>query len=42
MIREDALWNRPVFKAPPLNIKPQIYDATIFEHDLRRVSVTQR
>ena len=34
--REDVLWNRPVFRAPPLNIKPPTFDATIFSSDLAR------
>jgi hypothetical protein len=41
-IREDVLWNRPVFKAPPLRVHPQAFDATIFAADLRRLGPTQR
>ena len=40
--REDVLWNRPVFKAPPLELHPQAFDATIFAEDLRRVGLGQR
>lgn len=28
--REDVLWNRPVFKAPPLNVKPPVIEAKMF------------
>ena len=28
--REDVLWNRPVFKAPPLNVRPPVIDAKVF------------
>ena len=41
--REDAQWNRPIFKAPPLNVVvPQIFDATIFAEDLRRDGPSSR
>lgn len=30
MSREDVLWNRPVFKAPPLVVQPPAIDATGF------------
>lgn len=28
--REVVLWNRPVFKAPPLVVKPLVVDAKMF------------
>lgn len=28
--REDVLWNRPVFKAPPLVVRPPVIDASVF------------
>jgi len=34
--REDVLWNRPVFKAPPLAVQPPVFDATVFSTDLQR------
>jgi len=40
--REDVLWNRPVFKAPPLQLHPQAFDAEMFAQDLRRVGLNQR
>ncbi len=40
--REDVLWNRPIFKAPPLEVHPQAFDATIFADDLRRIGMVQR
>jgi hypothetical protein len=33
--REDVLWNRPVFKAPPLYLHPQAFDSVIFAPDRR-------
>jgi hypothetical protein len=27
---EDVLWNRPVFKAPPLVVQAPVIDATVF------------
>lgn len=40
--REDVLWNRPVFKAPPLQVRPEILDARIFAEDLKRIGLVQR
>jgi hypothetical protein len=40
--RQDVLWDRPVFKAPPLKVHPQAFDATIFAADLRRVGFVSR
>jgi len=34
--REDVLWNRPVFKAPPLRLHPQAFDAQRFAQELPR------
>jgi hypothetical protein len=34
--REDVLWNRPVFKAPPLVVRPPLEDIAVFTSDLRR------
>ena len=40
--REDVIWNRPIFKAPPLRFHPQAFDATRFAHDLPRNDLNQR
>jgi hypothetical protein len=29
--REDVQWNRPLFKAPPLNVKPPVDGAAPFK-----------
>lgn len=34
--REDVLWNRPVFKAPPLRLHPQAFDVQRFVQELPR------
>lgn len=34
--RSDVMWNRPVFKAPPLVIEPQRFDAAAFTDDPQR------
>ena len=39
--REDVQWNRPVFKAPPLELHPQAFDVTRFAQELRRVGLGQ-
>lgn len=36
--REDVLWNRPVFKAPPLNVRPPEIDASLFHPAFRPVA----
>jgi hypothetical protein len=40
--RSDVLWDRPVFKAPPLKLNPKVLDATIFAEDLRRIGSVGR
>jgi len=40
--REDVLWNRPIFKAPPLQLHPQAFDATLFSPDFTRVALRPR
>jgi hypothetical protein len=40
--REDVLWNRPVFKAPPLQFHPQAFDASRFAQELPRQDLGQR
>ena len=40
--REDVMWNRPVFKAPPLELHLQKFDARIFAEDLKRIGLVQQ
>jgi hypothetical protein len=40
--REDVLWNRPIFKAPPLELHPQAFDAEMFAQDLRKIGLSGR
>jgi len=40
--REDAMWNRPIFRAPPLKVQPPVFDASIFAADLRRDDLAAR
>jgi len=40
--REDVLWNRPVFRAPPLRVQPPTLDVAIFAADLRRSDLVER
>ena len=40
--REDVQWNRPMFKAPPLEVFPQLFNSLSFSEDLRSITVTQR
>lgn len=42
MAREDVLFYRPVFTAPPLKVQPPVIDATIFSADLRRLDFSAR
>lgn len=42
IVREDVLWNRPVFKAPPLEPLLRGFDASAFAEELRRVGLGNR
>jgi hypothetical protein len=35
--REDVLWSRPIFKAPPLNVKPPVAPLTSLPANPRKV-----
>lgn len=39
LAREDVLWNRPVFKAPPLNVVPPIADISQLVQAIRKPEV---
>lgn len=34
--RSDVTWDRPVFKAPPLDVAPPMFDARVVAEELRR------
>ncbi len=34
--REDVVWNRPVFKAPPLNVVPPLADISQLVQAIRK------
>jgi hypothetical protein len=40
--RQDVLWDRPIFKAPPLAERPAAFDANTLADDLRRVALVQK
>lgn len=40
--REDVLWNRPIFKAPPLHLHPKLFDVSAFVADLPKVGFGSR
>ena len=40
--REDVLWNRPVFKAPPLRLSRSTRDIQALGEELRRIGAGQR
>jgi hypothetical protein len=39
--REDVMWNRPIFKAPPLELNPLVSPTKLAE-DLRRIARGER
>lgn len=41
-VRGDVQWNRPIFKAPPLEPLLRTVDATVIAEELRRVGMSQR
>jgi hypothetical protein len=40
--REDVQWNRRIFRAPPLEVHPQAFDAKLFSQELRPVGFSLR
>ena len=40
--REDVLWNRPIFKAPPLELNPDTFDVETFAQEVRRIGLSTR
>lgn len=42
IVREDVLWNRPVFKAPPLEPLLRGFNASACAEDLPRTSLGNR
>lgn len=40
--REDVQWNRPIFKAPPLELFLRGIDVRLFAQDLRSIGSVQR
>lgn len=42
MVREDVLWNRPVFKAPPLEPLLRGFNASVFAEEFRRIGLGNR
>lgn len=36
LTREEIHWNRPLFKAPPLNVKPPTADVKLLASEIRR------
>jgi hypothetical protein len=40
--REDVLWNRPVFRAPPLEQSMKKIDVRAFAEELRRIGRGER
>jgi hypothetical protein len=40
--RQAADWNRPIFKAPPLEVYPKLFDSATLADDLRRVGLGER
>jgi len=40
--RQDVLWDRPIFKAPPLDVRPATLDAATLADDLRQVGLVKK
>lgn len=40
--RQDVLWDRPIFKAPPLDVRPATLDAATLADDLRHVALVKK
>ena len=42
VVREDVMWNRPIFKAPPLEGVMQAIDAHRVAQELRSIGLVRR
>jgi hypothetical protein len=42
LTRADVLWNRPVFRAPPLNVRPPAIDGAVFYYEGTRTAPPSR
>jgi hypothetical protein len=42
MSRSDVLWDRPIFKAPPIRLNPKIIDPRVVAADLLSVARVER
>lgn len=40
--RGDVMWDRPIFKAPPLELDPRFVDSEHFARELRRMDAASR
>lgn len=40
--REDVQWNRPIFKAPSLEVQPWLFGAPTLGEELARVAAGER
>jgi hypothetical protein len=40
--RADVQWNRPIFKAPPIQLNPKVVDSARVAEELRRISLIGR
>ena len=40
--RESVGWDRPIFKAPPLDVFPKMLDSSAVAEDIRRVGLGER
>jgi hypothetical protein len=42
LTREEIHWNRPLFKAPPLEIQPPVADVLSFVSDIPKIAPAPR
>lgn len=42
LTRHDVLWNRPVFKAPPLDLQLPVVDTKRLAQELQRIGLLRR
>lgn len=40
--KAEVQWNRPMFKAPALEVHPRLFDSSVLAEDLRRVGLGER
>ncbi len=42
VLARDVIWDRPIFKAPPLEVYPKLFNSATLAEDLRLIGLGER